>query len=95
MAKRQPDSRLVPEGEEIKDEYADNYQLSAHIAQYQKEWMEKKRESENGFSISAEIREIVDALILNDEDVDIPDYCFIEEGEQENDALQGIEVFKE
>jgi hypothetical protein len=38
---------------------------------------------------------LLDLMILNDSEVDIPQECFIEEGEQENTALEGIEVFKE
>jgi hypothetical protein len=95
MAKRQPDSRLVPEGKVLKDEYAKNYQFSAHISEYHKEWIDKKRETENGFSASKRLRQLLDLMILNDSEVDIPQECFIEEGEQENTALEGIEVFKE
>lgn len=85
MGTHVPEPQIVPEGKVVREEDLDNVQVSAHLASYQKQWIEIKKEGE-GFNLSGHIRDMVDYMILQDE-VDVPESVFMPEEEVERSVL--------
>lgn len=91
MGEHFPTTNIVPEGKAIRQESKETKQVSTHIATYQKEWIENKKE-DGSFNLSKNLRKMLDHLIKQD-DVDLPDDILVDEEEIESKSENGIEVF--
>lgn len=85
-----PELDITEEGSRIVEEFEDLHQISSHIAEYQYQWINQQKQSEEGkFNLSATLRKTMDRIIKNS-DVDLPDEV-VEEIPQ--DDKEGIAVF--
>lgn len=85
------DDSIAPPGKIIKEDKKESTQVSIHVYQYHKDWLDEKREEET-FILSEKVRELLDHIIVQDE-VDLPDETFINPEDVEEEERSGIEVF--
>lgn len=87
-----PRVQITPEGKIIHPDYQETEQLSTHVAKYQKVWMDKKREDDS-FNLSEQIRNMLDYMIIEDEDMDIPEEVIAQRDEIKDGDKDVLEVF--
>lgn len=86
---------VLPEGKAIHpDVKNETVQVSAHLTKYQKEWIGGMFEDDEDFSMSGEIRKVLDVIIAKS-DEPLPDDVLIDEEElqDEKDERQVLDAF--
>lgn len=91
-----PKNDLGPDGKVVKDDFKGAYQVSVHIAEYQREYIKEVREMDDEtFNLSKTVRRVLDAVIQEDEH-ELPDRVLVDKEEREQEMKKqtaGIDSF--